>query len=73
MAKCTKAGWCPGLERVFTEANRKGINPVVTTKLSGSVQVIGVAYKTKESDRGVMLNFCPFCGADISYKSQHGT
>ena len=52
MAKCTKDRWCPGMERVFTEANRKGINPVVTAKLSGEVQVIGAAYKSKNLTPG---------------------
>lgn len=60
---CSAHDWCVALDKVMTEANRKGINPVVVTKLStGRSRVAGVAFKQTNQDRGVMLNFCPFCG-----------
>lgn len=65
-----KGSWCPGLDRVFTEENSKGINPVrITSAVTGKSQIIGVAYKASrkptKKDPGVMFNFCPFCGANL--------
>ena len=65
-----KGTWCLSLDRVFTEENTKGINPVrITSAVTGKSQIIGVAYRTSvrpsKKDPGVMFNFCPFCGADL--------
>ena len=71
MNKCTKDGWCPGLEHVFTEENSKGINPMrIMDGSTGESRVIGVVFKTTERDKGIMFNHCPFCGADISYNGK---
>lgn len=34
---------------------------VINTK-TGTTRFFGVAYKQRKADKGVMLNFCPFCG-----------
>lgn len=50
--------------------NRRGFSGVTTLNIKESVmRYIGVRYcKTaKRSDKGIMLNFCPFCGASIQW------
>ena len=34
----------------------------VINLVTGNTRLFGVAYKRRKSDKGVMLNFCPFCG-----------
>lgn len=61
--------WCPAMERyLHDEANaqRPGMALLVLFNLNkGTERVAGVYYKKQASDPGVMLNFCPWCGAKI--------
>lgn len=64
--KCSAKGFCWLLKRFFTEANRRGINPVVLTSFETfKARTVGVAFKQTESDQGTMFNNCPMCGADL--------
>jgi hypothetical protein len=65
-AKCTPYYWCAHMTSVMTEANRAGINPVVVTNLAGKSRMVAVAFKRTARDRGLCLNFCPFCGVKIA-------
>jgi hypothetical protein len=33
----------------------------------------GIMYKSKAKDRGLMMNFCPFCGSKIDWFRESGT
>ncbi len=71
--KCSRDRWCTSLKRLFTEANRKGINPVFVMSVSEETgRIAGVAYKKTERDRGLMLNFCPFCGESLKFWEVEG-
>ena len=37
---------------------------VMNTK-TGVERELGIAYKNDRKDRGLLLNFCPFCGGNI--------
>lgn len=69
--KCDRElGWCADLESRLEEpnANTKGLVPIRVLKRGappGSGRVIGVAFKRSGKDRGLMLDFCPFCGVSI--------
>lgn len=65
--KCDAEDICSGLSKCYvTEPNRKGINLVEVTDIkTGKKRFVGVAFKKTEKDRGVMLNFCPSCGANF--------
>ena len=73
--KCSKEyGFCETLSARVREAgsNSKGFVAMQTLNLSskvGSPQIktIGVMYKTSKSDRGLMLNECPWCGEKIDW------
>ena len=56
-------------ERAHVEANtthRAGFDVLVTYQMATGHELWrGVAYRTSGKDRGVMINFCPFCGADF--------
>jgi len=74
--KCGKGkGFCSTLEKVtqadthvkglswynimpssFLERKSFSLNELVT---------IGVVYKEKANDNGIILNYCPFCGEDL--------
>jgi hypothetical protein len=67
---CTKRKWCRRMEeRLAPEANAraKGFVQLTITELSaaGKARRKGVMYKTSPSDRGFVLNFCPFCGTNL--------
>lgn len=57
---------CKGLDTYIEGANfetNKGFCTVHVVDLkTGITRLFGVAYKRRKADKGVMLNFCPFCG-----------
>lgn len=62
--------FCPTLDRrvaALVNERRAGLVIIeVTSFKTGEHRVVGVAHKTKPSDVGLMLNHCPWCGADIA-------
>lgn len=64
--KCTKKSYCALMRSMLSEPNRKGIAAVQVANLTtGKVRIAGVAYKRSEKDRGLFLNFCPWCGKGL--------
>ena len=72
MAACTPKGWCPGLDRVLgPDDGTAGFSPlIVMHKDTGARRLVGVRFRSKYRDNGVMLNFCPFCGAEILWEKE---
>ena len=68
--KCGGGTRCAMLDdRIEGDANarRKGFVLMVAMHLeSGDMRVVGVCYKMSGKDSGLMLNFCPFCGGDLT-------
>jgi hypothetical protein len=60
---------CTSLDSKLPElanAHNKGFTQVTTFHMkTGVYRNIGVAYKKSGSDRGSMINFCPWCGKNI--------
>lgn len=53
-------------------AHRKGFVQIVATNVNTHEdRVIGVAFKRSSRDRGVMINHCPWCGADLTAGFTH--
>lgn len=72
--KCTKKKFCKGMLHQFNPyhalGDRKGFAPLILTNLDTlKKRIAGVRFclTNKRSDRGIMLNFCPWCGADIMW------
>lgn len=64
MKKCDQDGCCEHLAKRITDKNR-GFRAVHAVKLDGKPsRFVGVAYKMNADDRGLMLNWCPFCGGE---------
>jgi hypothetical protein len=79
--RCSRRGFCRRLdERMPGLANEKragfvvlALTPVSRDPKTGAVRMIetaktytaGVAYYLNARDKGMMLNYCPFCGAKI--------
>lgn len=57
---------CKALESLVEGANfetSKGFCTVhVVNIATNKTRLFGVGYKTRKTDKGVMLNYCPFCG-----------
>jgi hypothetical protein len=69
MRKCRGIKTCETLTETFTQPNRKGINLVRSFNFkTGRIRFIGVAFKKTERDKGMFMNFCPFCGGKIAPK-----
>ena len=69
-AKCEgrEGPYCSLLSERLHEPNARkaGLSVLrVTSTRTGKSRNIGVCFRTKASDRGMMLNLCPWCGADI--------
>lgn len=65
--KCDKNKCCEALTNRLEDYGKKGFFAVNTIGLydkadSVSWKFRGVAYKTSAKDKGLMLNWCPFCG-----------
>lgn len=62
--KCNVSGLCAHLEERLSDPGvRRGFVSVTTINsksIGGTWR--GVVFKTDAKDRGMVLNFCPFCG-----------
>lgn len=60
--------WCDAMtERLEDMANsRKGLTTIVlTSRTTGNERLAGIAHRKNAKDRGLMLNYCPWCGEPI--------
>jgi hypothetical protein len=65
--KCDNNGaYCRVLEHLIQDYHSKGIVDITVVNLSGDSKHLGVAYKEDKKSRGIMFNYCPFCGEKIS-------
>lgn len=69
---CSLKGWCPGmslaLEGVPENAEAKGLS--ATRGWLGEepkARLLGVTYHRQARDQGIVLNFCPWCRADLRF------
>lgn len=64
--RCDEHGMCEALEERLTE-NTKGFHPIHTLDRganpeSWTLQWRGVSYHMNAKDKGLLINFCPWCG-----------
>lgn len=66
--KCDGRGSvCPTLRRRLGDGYVKGFNALSIINLPTGEELTPVlAYKTSPSDKGICLNFCPFCGSELN-------
>ena len=67
-AKCQVGKYCNSLRDRIQESNsrQKGIVPInIITLTSHEITHVGLCYKQSSKDKGLMLNYCPFCGQKI--------
>lgn len=68
--ECSVDSLCDALEsRLNAPYTRsKGLRAVHSVNLAtNKTKLVGVAYHTSASDRGLMLNTCPWCGGQPGY------
>lgn len=74
--KCNKEqGFCPTLRARVKSSGEPGygmfklavLDLFENTGSKNAVRVIGVNYKESAKDRGVMFNYCPYCGEKIDW------
>jgi hypothetical protein len=77
--KCSKEkGFCSTLKTVAqppANGNPKGLSYYAVfdmtmldrkqVSLEEAASIIGVVYREKAGAKGIMLNYCPFCGEDL--------
>ena len=69
-AKCSLTRCCPAMVRNINHDSRRGLTGVTTVNLkTGETRDIGIRYclTAKSKDKGVMLNFCPWCGESLQW------
>jgi hypothetical protein len=68
--KCHQDGCCYPLGSRLIDTG-KGFKPLYTIQMnsgpSAETRFFGVVYKKSQSDRGLLINFCPFCGGRPGY------
>ena len=71
--KCNSRGWCSTLEERAKPSGmpQAGIQFVRTDKIlaNGTIEtrVYGVAHRHTAKDKGLFLNFCPWCGGSLRF------
>lgn len=68
---CSREAFCKALDDRIegTNEKRKGFQSVEVVNLAEvKTETIGVAYRLSAKDKGLMLNFCPFCGEKILWR-----
>lgn len=74
--KCNnEQGFCKTLSDRLDPAchHGKGMQPLSVMDMnalvgdSSAIKCVGVLYKTDSKDRGVMFNYCPYCGNKIDW------
>jgi hypothetical protein len=71
---CNEEGLCSLFEFILAEvknANEKGLTYLEYTNDDDEVTRRGVAYKLSAMDTGLVLNYCPVCGADLKAVKHH--
>jgi hypothetical protein len=66
--KCSKKGWCSPLDTMATDLNERrggGLCEAVMLNFKDEGRVYKMMYRRSAKDRGLFLNFCPWCGANI--------
>lgn len=63
--------WCWMMAWRLNEANsrRAGLTPLVVTNQLLEHRTVAVVHKMSRVDNGLVLNFCPWCGADIKFQT----
>jgi hypothetical protein len=71
-ALCTRSSWCTGMGIALAEvpenAESKGLS-VSRGWLHQEKEprLVGITYRRRARDQGMVLNFCPWCGARIRF------
>jgi len=68
--KCTKEESCFGVQEIVQIATGryKGLQHVHLTNMkTGVSRYAGIIYRKHATDKGTMLNFCPWCGESIKF------
>lgn len=71
VAKCILGQqWCNAMDislgDTLANAKKRGLTTIVAYNMeNGKGRLVGVAYRTRASDAGIMLNVCPWCGEPI--------
>lgn len=64
---CTKKSDCEAMANRITEGGA-GFEHVTLFNISTSkARYIGIRYRKNRKDRGIMLNFCPWCGGNLQF------
>jgi hypothetical protein len=66
--------WCVAMQRNGIDTTnpgerRRGIAPVNIMVLKSGEERTRIIYRTSATDRGVFLNFCPWCGSPLLNKA----
>ena len=68
--KCTTEHVCNTMKSRLNDpySRTKGMRAVHTINLdTGKTRLLGVSYHTSASDKGLLLNNCPWCGGQPGY------
>ena len=67
--RCSTKQFCAGLSSRIS-GERRGFNSVQTVNIKNrTIRTIGVRYcrTNKSSEKGILLNYCPFCGTNLQW------
>lgn len=69
LVKCSKPSFCGAMYDAFGYPGAKrGFDRVTAINIKdGTMRLIGVRYCETPKDKGIMLNFCPWCGESLQW------
>ncbi len=62
---CENKNYCESLRKRISSSRSKGIVIVHLSDEQGN-EDSAIVYKTRADERGILLNFCPFCGQRLN-------
>lgn len=68
MPQCTKDEFCVAMDKYCdVDDNYRGIHSLVPFDLETGMpsDSLYIYYRNKKADKGIVFNFCPWCGADL--------
>lgn len=67
MKKCSPKGWCAVMNHQL-ESEAHALRGLSVRLKHRTETCVGVIYRKAPKSRGIMLNYCPWCGTNILWE-----
>ena len=72
MEKCNESNICEHLKSRIVDGGRGLYATHVLNVNEAKTELLGVAYRENKKDKGLMINYCPWCGGTPGIFKKYG-